>query len=103
MVYHHSWSAVAEGRAVAGRRAALEARRRASEMAAAVGGEVGPCLTLSEEACDHLALADGEEIGHPLSVMQAFSSTSPNIALCTMTVMQGTTVKTHRLPLLNLL
>lgn len=58
VVYHHSWSAVAEGRAVAGRRAALEARRRASEMAAAVGGEVGPCLTLSEEACDHLARTD---------------------------------------------
>ncbi|KAG0720065.1 Interleukin-1 receptor-associated kinase 1-binding protein 1 [Chionoecetes opilio] len=58
VVYHHSWSAVAEGRAVAGRRAALEARRRASEMAAAVGGEVGPCITLSEEACDHLARTD---------------------------------------------
>lgn len=58
VVYHHSWSAVAEGRAVAGRRAALEARRRASEMAAAVGSDVGPCLTLFEEACDHLALSD---------------------------------------------
>lgn len=61
VVYHHSWSAVAEGRMVAGRRAALEARRRAAEMAAAVGSDVGPCLTFTEEACDHLALSEEPE------------------------------------------
>lgn len=54
---------------VAGRRAALEARRRAAEMAAAVGSDIGPCLTFTEESCDHLALSEGEDTRHPSPIM----------------------------------
>lgn len=62
---------------VAGRRAALEARRRASEMAAAVGSDVGPCLTFTEEACDHLALSEGEDTRHPSPISHPLPFTCP--------------------------
>ncbi|XP_063590608.1 uncharacterized protein LOC134767529 [Penaeus indicus] len=55
LVYRHSSTSLSEARVKAGRRAAEEARQRAADMAAAVGGMLGPCLTVVEDKCTHLA------------------------------------------------
>ncbi|XP_053641187.1 interleukin-1 receptor-associated kinase 1-binding protein 1 homolog [Cherax quadricarinatus] len=58
LVYRHSWASLSEARVQAGRRAAEEARQRAADMAAAVGGMLGPCLAVKEDACTHVAITE---------------------------------------------
>ncbi|XP_042865204.1 uncharacterized protein LOC122248898 isoform X2 [Penaeus japonicus] len=63
LVYRHSSTSLSEARVKAGRRAAEEARQRAADMAAAVGGVLGPCLTVVEDKCTHLATTHGASHG----------------------------------------
>nr|XP_045615650.1 uncharacterized protein LOC123768905 [Procambarus clarkii] len=58
LVYRHSWASLSEARVLAGRRAAEEARQRAADMASAVGGTLGSCLTVKEDTCTHVAITD---------------------------------------------
>ncbi|KAG7155990.1 uncharacterized protein LOC121854376 [Homarus americanus] len=58
LVYRHSWVSLSEARVRAGRRAAEEARQRAADMAVAVGGTLGPCLTVKEDSCTHVAITE---------------------------------------------
>ncbi|KAK7071266.1 hypothetical protein SK128_016451 [Halocaridina rubra] len=53
--YRHSCDSLSEARIKAGRKAAEEARIRATDMAAAVGSVLGPCIDMVEESCNCVA------------------------------------------------
>ncbi|KAK7071267.1 hypothetical protein SK128_016452 [Halocaridina rubra] len=55
IAYRHSCESLSKARVRAGRKAAEEARERATDMAAAVGSVLGPCLDMVEESCHQVA------------------------------------------------